>query len=190
MFRASLMQSVQFEIRLCLMMLQFTVLSFQLKLYAKGFSITDDMVDFGTGTNDPENSFIHLLRIFLAIQGFMIIGVVGFFALCFVFLTFSIIIMRHNQQTENQIAHQRNLKLINAMKKFPFGEVIFSKSELECALCLEQFESKDASGNPSQLVQLKCSKFHIFHFSCFKLYLESQTDHARNKKCPLCRQPI
>lgn len=81
-----------------------------------------------------------------------------------------------NQQRmrNRDVQVERNKQLVNMMKKFPFTSIMFNKSnsEFECAICLEQFKEYDNHGNETQVVQLKCSKYHIFHFDCFREYLE------------------
>ena len=79
--------------------------------------------------------------------------------------------------------NERNQELIKAMKTFSFSSLIFREAT-ECVICLQVFEPKD------KLVQLKCSKFHIFHFECLKSHLNTVNENYYNEKCPLCRQTI
>lgn len=66
------------------------------------------------------------------------------------------------------------------MTKFPFGNVLFRDTVNDCSICLGGYTEKD------QVVQLKCSKFHIFHYDCIKGYIDHIDENE--KKCPLCRQ--
>lgn len=63
--------------------------------------------------------------------------------------------------------------MVRTMKKFPFGNLLF-KEATECAICLESF------GSSSEIIQLKCSKYHIFHFHCIKNYLEAPVQEFEN----------
>ena len=50
--------------------------------------------------------------------------------------------------------------------------------EVECAICINMMSLK------SDVVQLKCNKFHIFHSKCLQQALEHR------QQCPLCRCDI
>jgi hypothetical protein len=52
--------------------------------------------------------------------------------------------------------------LHNIAKHFPFSNLI-NREGGDCVFCLEEFKELDANGKPYAYIQLKCSKFHIFH---------------------------
>ena len=64
-----------------------------------------------------------------------------------------------------------------------------SKREgLDCPICFETFQEQADKGEEVEIVQLKCSKFHIFHYECLKSLIESNLD--KRDKCPFCNVPI
>jgi len=69
---------------------------------------------------------------------------------------------------------------MNAMKNIPFSSFMLREAR-DCPICMESFRPED------QVVQLKCSKYHIFHSNCFQSYLNAP---GVSKKCPLCRQVV
>mmetsp|Transcript_5579 Transcript_5579/g.9589 ORF Transcript_5579/g.9589 Transcript_5579/m.9589 type:complete len:81 (+) Transcript_5579:932-1174(+) len=71
--------------------------------------------------------------------------------------------------------------MLRRLQHFPFGDILFREAT-ECAICLETFNEK------IEVVQLKCSKFHIFHFHCIENML--MQENVFNHRCPLCRQLV
>ena len=69
---------------------------------------------------------------------------------------------------------------LSQIRQFDFGNLNFTDDEIDCSICLESFE------NSNEVIQLQCSKFHIFHSECLIQLLNSSVI----KKCPLCRQPL
>ena len=69
---------------------------------------------------------------------------------------------------------------IENVTQFNFDSLKFSDHESDCSICLEKFE------NSNEVIQLACSKYHIFHAGCLKQMMTSEAD----KICPLCRHPI
>ena len=69
---------------------------------------------------------------------------------------------------------------IEIVTQFNFDSLKFSDHELDCSICLEKFE------NSNEVIQLACSKYHIFHARCLEQMMTSEAE----KVCPLCRQPI
>lgn len=51
---------------------------------------------------------------------------------------------------------------IESVTKFNFDCIKFSDHESDCSICLEKFE------NSNEVIQLACSKYHIFHAGCLK----------------------
>jgi hypothetical protein len=49
--------------------------------------------------------------------------------------------------------------VISQIKKFSFSNLTGRDGEV-CSICLSDYEDKD------DVVQLKCSKYHIFHYDC------------------------
>lgn len=98
-----------------------------------------------------------------------------------IFVCFMVYWEIRGRQLEAQRISQRNADLIRAMKKFAFGSILFREST-ECVICLSAFNQND------EIIQLKCSKYHIFHYECFKRHLTSQLES--NQLCPLCRERI
>ena len=74
----------------------------------------------------------------------------------------------------------RQGRLMEAMRHIPYSSFMLRQAS-ECPICMESFE-KD-----SQVVQLKCSKYHIYHAECLKAYINVP---GPPKKCPLCRKDI
>ncbi|CAN0908142.1 RING-H2 finger protein ATL30 [Linum grandiflorum] len=70
--------------------------------------------------------------------------------------------------------------LIKLFPTFLFSDVNKfrkDKHELECAICLAEFEDVD-------LIRLLTACYHVFHLPCIDLWLES------NKTCPVCRRDL
>ncbi|CAN1746200.1 RING-H2 finger protein ATL29 [Linum perenne] len=70
--------------------------------------------------------------------------------------------------------------LIKRFPTFSYSEVNKyrkEKYELECAICLAEFEDVD-------LIRLLTACYHVFHLPCIDLWLQS------NKTCPVCRQNL
>jgi len=56
------------------------------------------------------------------------------------------------------------------------------EDSVECVICLNDFKDGD------DVLQLKCSKRHIFHFECLRTWIESE--NGRRGQCPICRAKI
>ena len=53
--------------------------------------------------------------------------------------------------------------------------------ELECCICYDNFKTED------NVIQLKCSIFHVYHYTCMEKLIHSP---AWNDTCALCREQI
>ena len=71
---------------------------------------------------------------------------------------------------ENEMAQQQedlfraNSDLVRAIRMFPYGSLLFNEAKT-CSICLDDFKDDQL------VVQLECSKFHIFHEHCMKKLL-------------------
>ena len=92
-------------------------------------------------------------------------------------ITLSMMALFRSDSSRNDSTEQ-SLRVVRTMKTLNFGSIIF-KEATECAICLSKFQ------NNHKIVQLKCSKYHIFHSECLEKMVI-----ARNNKCPLCRQQL
>lgn len=132
-----------------------------------------------------ESNFIYYTRYFLLLIGLLFVLFVITMLLLMVFV-FCVILtdMFVGQSTEEQRRRMsvdnamRNGRMMNVMKRIPYANFMLKEAR-DCPICLESFNEK------SQVVQLKCSKYHIFHYDCMERYLETGKD-----LCPLCRKPI
>lgn len=59
-----------------------------------------------------------------------------------------------------------------------FGTLLYDCSK-DCPICLEEFRDKD------EIIQLDCTKRHIFHSYCLDQYLQSDLPR---KECCICRE--
>jgi len=66
--------------------------------------------------------------------------------------------------------HNNRSGIQNIAKHFPFSNLL-TREGGDCVFCLEEFKELDANGKPYAYIQLKCSKFHIFHQECLKNYV-------------------
>ena len=66
--------------------------------------------------------------------------------------------------------------------KFTDDEAKESSKNLECPICFDKFDEID------NVIQLRCSQFHIYHYQCMESMLKSNRGMRRN--CALCRTPI
>ena len=71
--------------------------------------------------------------------------------------------------------------MIKKIKKFSFKDLVGREGEV-CSICLDDYKETD------QVVQLKCSKYHIFHYDCIKEMINSNDSSIR--KCPFCRKDL
>ncbi len=71
---------------------------------------------------------------------------------------------------------------MNVMKSIPYSTVMLRQAR-DCPICLDSFNDK------SQVIQLKCSRFHLFHYDCMEAYMNNG-DEFESKLCPLCREPV
>jgi hypothetical protein len=65
---------------------------------------------------------------------------------------------------------------------------LMSREGKSCPICLEDFEAQAEAGESVDIVQLKCSKLHLFHFQCLETSLKSGQPSC--DKCPFCRAEI
>lgn len=166
----------------------------------RGVNLNQDVYNkegFNTPDGRPENMFIHSIRIALLVLGSMVS--ISVFVIIFSIFAFVISIARMqsngelNWDTVSIISErwQMNREIMRNIKHFPFGDILF-KEATECAICLDNFKTSN------EIVQLKCSKYHIFHRSCLENLLNNQGVGDRSprmfnessNKCPLCRQMI
>jgi hypothetical protein len=137
---------------------------------------------YQTENGEPESFFIHSTRITLLILGSMVSFSV-FVIICSIIL-FVItvgVLSSQGRLGENDELNYRSRNLIRNMRHFPFGDILFKETS-ECAICLDSFNQR------VEIVQLKCSKYHIFHLHCVKNLLNHEQYH--HHVCPLCRQRI
>jgi hypothetical protein len=83
---------------------------------------------------------------------------------------------------ESEEDHERKKleeKMFLQRKKKPMQNILFDESR-DCPICMEMFKGSD------EVIQLNCSKAHIYHAECIQEYLENTNSE---KKCPLCREP-
>ena len=85
-------------------------------------------------------------------------------------------------EEEELRAFAQKRMLLSNLKHFPFSDVLFRET-MECAICLEKFNGTE------DIVQLKCSKYHIYHLSCMRKLLDVDDGPLEldEPKCPLCR---
>ena len=142
---------------------------------------------YGTKDNEPESEFIHEVKTILLYCGFIFAIIISILVCLMMFLCANLESSRGDVDlfSSNNV---RNRNIVNTMRKFPFGSIAFREAT-ECSICLENFENQDASGQDVEVVQLKCSKYHIFHDQCLKEFM-NHAGNSHNKKCPLCRKPI
>lgn len=55
----------------------------------------------------------------------------------------------------------RNGRIMSVMKSMPFSTFMLRQAR-DCPICLEVFTDED------EVVQLKCSRYHIFHYHCME----------------------
>lgn len=130
---------------------------------------------------------MYLIRKFFNIG--LIIAILIFIAWSLIFsLTYCIIMTDKYVGSERSAEQRRHISANNAMRngrmmkivtKLPYGKFMLKEAR-DCPICLESFNDQ------AQVVQLKCSKFHIFHFEC----LESLMQRGPDQQCPLCRKPV
>lgn len=58
----------------------------------------------------------------------------------------------------------RNGMIMNFMTHFPYSQFMLSEAR-DCPICFEPFSVQD------QVVQLKCNRYHVFHYNCMERYL-------------------
>lgn len=110
---------------------------------------------------------VHQVRIALLVLGSMVS--LSVFVIIFSILAFVVSIARMqsngdlNWDAVSVISErwQMNREIMRNIKHFPFGDILF-KETTECAICLDIFKQTN------DIVQLKCSKYHIFHRNCLE----------------------
>ena len=157
-FKLASRESTQNEYFLLVIFLnQILQIYYVIKLYRDGFKL---------GTREYESYFVHASRMILV----FFMDVFGNLILTLMYsFMFSVFIMGgyYMKTQDDSIPH------------FKYDRVQFHEI-LECAVCLDLLE------DPDNVVQLECSKFHIYHLKCFKNMIESPC----NIVCPMCRVPI
>ena len=97
---------------------------------------------------------------------FAIITVINFIALTFLLCLSSLYasIIGHaiyiDAMTQAE-SRTKTLELLRSLK----GKVIKAFGDNCCVICMEEFASTD------EVVQLRCHKSHVFHFTCMEVYL-------------------
>lgn len=78
-----------------------------------------------------------------------------------------------------------NGRMMNVMKRMPYSTFMLREAR-DCPICLDSFRPD------SQVVQLKCSRFHIIHYECIERYLNEGQEKSPFEEllCPLCRNVI
>ena len=140
---------------------------------------------YQTPNGQMEPKLVHWIKIFMLVDGIYVLLQIVLILITIISSAFIICFMLYWEYKGRNIAAQRmnerNQELIKAMRIFDFSNLLFSEAT-ECVICLQTFKSDD------KIVQLRCSKFHIFHFECLKDHMNSNSES--NEKCPLCRQTI
>ena len=169
------------------------------------YVIKNDIVT-GRDTDDPEVKGVHLnkkvefespvshyLRFTLVTIVIVALVVVSLWFLIFSFVVCVIMTDRlssnrtgrghnpANQLSNDAEYYMRNGRLINLMKKVPYGRFMFKEAR-DCPICLVAFDES------SQVVQLECSRYHIFHYECMEHFLAQCT--STQPTCPLCRKEV
>ena len=165
----------QLAMNISFIVIQFRGMSLNKAIYEKE--------GYGTADGMPESMTIHIVRLCLIVLG----SLVSFSVFVIVFSIVLLIVtasLLGVEEDESVRRWQRNRDLLNSMRHFPFSDILFREAS-ECAICLETFEGE------AEIVQLKCSKFHIFHLQCIMKLLDRASEHLGEElKCPLCRKEI
>lgn len=121
----------------------------------------------------------------MTILGIMVVAFVFIFiVLAAIFMVSVSVLSEQGSLGDVTLLNRQNQDMIRRMRRFPYGTLLF-KEATECAICLETFNDR------VEIVQLKCSKYHIFHFHCIKNLLESPyLPNNYERRCPLCREVI
>jgi hypothetical protein len=119
-------------------------------------------VGYQTDDNQPESAVIHHTLTFCSVAGAILVG----YLLCFVtlLLIYGIsvqILERDGNLGDVTMLNQENQSLLRIMSYLPYGSIIFIESK-DCALCLDKYNEG------VEISQLKCNKFHIYHYHCLK----------------------
>jgi hypothetical protein len=162
-------------------------------LEASPDSLTDS-TDYETMERAPESMFIYLLYMICKVGNSFLASIV-LFLLLWISVAMSIVIyqisrsLRRNgpgqfgdlaggwpEQHDSQTILQR-------LKKIPYTQMLVNMGDSrECVVCLCEFVDGD------DVLQLKCSKHHIFHYECLKQWIQSGSN--RQGQCPICRARI
>ncbi|CDW73803.1 ring finger protein 126 [Stylonychia lemnae] len=119
-----------------------------------------------------ESKLIHYVRMTIL----FIIVIIGFFMLLLIILAF--LITRGYQFGNSSSSFANHDDKLNRLRKVPYSELFFEEGR-DCPVCLSSFQASET------VIELKCSKFHIFHENCLKSWLKSGKD-----TCPICRKRI
>ena len=59
-------------------------------------------------------------------------------------------------------------RLMRLMRNVPYSKIMID-GDRDCPICLNQFTDE------SLVVQLKCNKYHIYHYDCLEQYLNYES---------------
>ena len=130
--------------------------------WSEGMNLNDDIE--GVEDQEIESKSIHIIYILLMSVGWLVIFQTSMMLILICAAVIIIIYQRRNPNVNinpwarnpNQVDPRRSAELIKAMKIFKVDGYIF-KEVTECPICLDSFGVED------KVVQLQCSKYHIFH---------------------------
>ena len=115
---------------------------------------------------DLENWVVHYMRVI-----FLIFGYVIFIFFLFLFILWIICLcliigkqFGHGSSISSPAQVWRQGTLIHAMSHVPYSNFVFREAQ-DCPICLETFVAT------SNVIQLKCSKYNIYHIDCIKGYI-------------------
>ena len=98
------------------------------------------------------------------------------------FLVYVACVSHFGRRQRDMSNRQHYRDIMATINHFPYGSIVDAGSITECPICLEEFTEA------SSVVQLKCSKYHVFHEQCIRNLLEYSPESEH--KCPYCRQRI
>lgn len=87
---------------------------------------------------------------------------------------------REDDFDDIQNYHFDHDEVLRRVKRVPFSSVLIDMGDSrDCTICFEAFEEN------VEVIQLKCSKKHIYHFDCLQEWIK-----RGRETCPICRQEI
>ena len=126
--------------------------------FFKSFRLNEDLPKEAIPL-DHESLILSVTKIILqAITGILSISICLLIFLMILLLLAACIINKSEQQGNRR--HYQDI--MRTIKHFPYGSIANPGSITDCPICLESFNEN------SNIVQLKCSKYHIFHEHCIK----------------------